>query len=194
MPVYQIVVTHPARTGKVMVKVEFWRVDKPYLQNYPTEFRTPLAAGEIVSNVSHPAPAATLENAFCDKLTAFATRPRLKWRDIYDLWWIGTQTAAPLDVEKLAEQFLHNVSAYTTVGGRPPAEVFRDFLARDIDEVISACERDLKRWLPVSVWDSLRPDGPKRMVDYVRHALGVMANYLENEEVPEDRRTLKRQP
>ena len=125
---------------------------------------------------------------------AFATRRLLKRRDIYDLWWIGAQTAAPLDVEKLSEQFLHNVPAYNTVGGRPPAEVFRGFLARNIDEVISACERDLKRWLPVSGWESLQPGGPKRMVDYVRHTLTVMANCLENGEVPEDHQTLKRQP
>jgi len=50
MPACQIVISRPARTGKVMVKVEFWRVDKEYLQNYPTEFKTPLATGDVVSN------------------------------------------------------------------------------------------------------------------------------------------------
>lgn len=35
-------------------------------------------------------PGATLATAYADKLTAFATRPNLKWRDVFDLWWIGT--------------------------------------------------------------------------------------------------------
>ena len=83
-------------------------------------------------------PAATLETAYCDKLTAFATRPYLKWRDIYDLWWIGTQTDAELEVSSIAGQFLHNVSAYQTIVNLSPAQALRRFLQNDPAELLRA--------------------------------------------------------
>jgi len=82
----------------------------------------------MVSRISNPVPAATLETAYCDKLTALATRPYLKWRDLYDLWWIGTQTEARLDLSWVTRQFLHNVSAYRTIDGLSPAQALRKFL------------------------------------------------------------------
>ena len=114
---YDLCVAHEAYLGKALIKVEFWRVSADYLAHYPVELRSPIQPGEMVSRISNPVPAATLETAYCDKLTAFATRPYLKWRDIYDLWWIGTQTDARLDLSSITRQFLHNVSAYQTIDG-----------------------------------------------------------------------------
>jgi hypothetical protein len=85
----------PSRLDK---RGEFRRVTAEYLEKYPVALRSPIPPGEMVSRISNPVPAATLETAYCDKLTAFATRPYLKWRDIYDLWWIGTQTDAKLEL------------------------------------------------------------------------------------------------
>jgi predicted nucleotidyltransferase component of viral defense system len=189
MSVYNIVVTHPKMSGKVMAKVEFWRVDSAYLLKYPTTFKTPIVTGDIVSIVTHAVPAATLETAICDKFTAFATRPYLKWRDIYDMWWIGTQTKTPVDTEKLVEQFLHNITAYNTSGGKTPSEIFREFLAKDVDAIIALADPDLKKWLPPTIWAGYLPDGPSKMVHYVRNRLMEMADLLDALEMSDSAET-----
>lgn len=181
MPCFHVAISKDGILGKALVKVEFWRVNENYLRSYPSEFRQPSAPGKVVSHLSHPVPAADLPTAFCDKLTAFATRPHLKWRDIYDLWWIGTQTDTPLDMATVAQQFLHNLSAYKTAEGLEPAAALRRFLARPIDEVVAAADPDLKRWLPDSLWQRLHPEGVKQMVDYTRFALDAVAAQLEGQ-------------
>ena len=194
MPNYQVVISSAAFTGRTMVKVEFWRVDRDYLARYPVEFRTPLLAGDMVSAVVNPIPAATLPTAFCDKLVAFATRPYLKWRDVFDLWWIGTQTRAPLDLEEVSRQFLHNVTAYDIRGGLAPADALREFLARDDGETLAEAERDLRQWLPEPLWNRLYPDTVERMVAYVRKALATVADHVEAQAVPDEPDVLKTGP
>lgn len=180
MPLYHIVVSHPGYIGNAMVKAEFWRVDADYLKQYPTEFKTPAPMGDFVSHISNPIPAATLETAYCDKLTAFATRPHLKWRDIYDLWWIGTQTDAHLDISEVIPQFLHNLSAYNTLDGKNPSDALREFLKNDRDAVIKKSDPDLKRWLPEKLWSRLNPDGVEQMVDYVFAALKSVSDAMDD--------------
>jgi predicted nucleotidyltransferase component of viral defense system len=179
MPYYQVSVTSSARTGKAMVKVEFWRVDRSYLESYPTEFRTPMVVGDLVSSVLNPVPAARLSTAFCDKLVAFATRPRLKSRDVFDLWWIGTQTPEPLDLKAVTAQFLHNVTAYEVRDGMTPAGALRQFMERDDEDIFDEVGRDLQQWLPETLWRLLYPKTVREMVAYVRHALTAVADNVE---------------
>lgn len=184
MIAYQLLVSHPDYLGKTLVKVEFWRVDPRYLAGYPIEFRAPVSPGDIVSRISNPVPAAALETAYCDKLTAFATRSYLKWRDIYDLWWIGTQTDARLELSTVAPQFLHNVRAYDTIDGLPPAQALRRFLTmHDPEAVIRKADPDLKRWLPDGLWARLHPEVTTEMVRYVWHVLERVADAIEKNEL-----------
>jgi hypothetical protein len=184
MIAYQLVVSHPDYLGKTVVKVEFWKVDAAYLAGYPVELRTPVRPGEIVSRISSPVPAATLEAAYCDKLTAFATRRYLKWRDIYDLWWIGTQTDAKLDLSSAARQFLHNVRAYETIDRLSPAQALRRFLAgHDPAVVAGSADPELKRWLSLDVWARLYPGATAEMVRYTWYALERVADAIEKNEL-----------
>lgn len=194
MPYYQVLISSKERTGKVMVKVEFWKVEPSYLAAYPTEFRTPLVPGDMVSSVRAPVPAARLASAFCDKLTAFATRPHLKWRDVFDLWWIATQTGERLEIEQVKAQFLHNVSGYNTRDGLSPGNALRKFLERSDDEIFAEAERDLRPWLPDSLWRQLYPETVREMVAYTRKALTTVADYVEDAVEPEDALALKRAP
>jgi predicted nucleotidyltransferase component of viral defense system len=179
MIAYALRVSHPDFIGKTLVKVEFWRVTSEYLAKYPVELRSPIQPGEMVSRISNPVPAATLETTYCDKLTAFATRPYLKWRDIYDLWWIGTQTDAKLEVSSVARQFLHNVSAYQTIGDLPPAQALRKFLQNDSAELVKKADPDLKRWVPRALWEKMHPRVTTEMVRYTKHALQAVADAIE---------------
>lgn len=179
MIAYELRVSHPNLIGRTLVKVEFWRVTSEYLAKYPVALRSPIEPGQMVSRISNPVPAATLETAYCDKLTAFATRPYLKWRDIYDLWWIGTQTDAKLEVSSVASQFLHNVSAYQTVANLSPAQALRKFLENDPAELVKKADPDLKRWVPPTLWGKLHPRITTEMIRYTRHALQSVADAIE---------------
>jgi predicted nucleotidyltransferase component of viral defense system len=179
MIAYELRVSHPDFIGKSLVKVEFWRVTPEYLAKYPVALRSPILPGEMVSRISNPVPAATLETAYCDKLTAFATRPYLKWRDIYDLWWIGTQTDAKLEVLSVARQFLHNVSAYQTIDNLSPAQALRKFLLQRPAELVKKADPDLKRWVPPQLWGKMHPRLTTEMVRYAMHALQAVADAIE---------------
>lgn len=177
---YELRVAHARYLGKARIKVELWPVTPEYLAHYPVELRSLILPGAMVSRVSNPVPAATLETAYCDKLTAFATRPYLKWRDIYDLWWIGTQTNARLDLGSVARQFLHNVSAYNTVEGLAPAQALRKFLQHEPAELLRKADPDLRKWLPQALWDRMHPQVTAEMVRYARQSLQNVADALDN--------------
>lgn len=180
MQVFNITVSHPRVVGNAMVKVEFWKTEPTYLQQYPTEFKTPMAVGDLAGTISYPVPAARLATAYADKLVAFATRPHLKWRDIFDLWWIGTQTNAHIDRDQLYTQFLANIRAYTPLKGLEPHKALLEFLKQDRQDVIKKADPDLRNWLPDGLWKALHPNGVIQMVDYVRAELQLVHDAIEH--------------
>lgn len=105
----------------------------------------------------------------------------LKWRDIYDLWWIGTQTDAKLEVSSVARQFLHNVSAYQTTLNLSPAQALRKFLENDPAGLLKKADPDLKRWVPGQLWEKIHPRVTAEMVRYTRHALQTVADAIEKQ-------------
>lgn len=183
MAAYLLTVSHPAYAGTAKIKAEFWRTKPAYLQKYPTQLRTPAARGaalDFYSLVFHPVPAATLETAYADKLVAFATRPYLKWRDLYDLWWIGTQTSAQLDINAVCKQFLHNISAYTPLQNLPPAKALALFLQQHKKTLVKQADPGIKTWLPAALWARMHPDGIGEIVDYVFHAIDSVSAHIEH--------------
>ena len=182
---FHIVVSREGVIGNSMVKAEFWMVDADYLKNYPTTFRTPMVPGHVVARVTMPIPAAELTVAYADKLTAFATRPFLKWRDLYDLWWLGTQARAvsdPASPETIT-QFLHNLSGYKTPDGMSPAAALSRFHAYKQDDLVTLAEADLKRWLPPKHWESLKAaGGVQDIIHYVDESLRKVEKALESRE------------
>ncbi|MCW3784300.1 nucleotidyl transferase AbiEii/AbiGii toxin family protein [Defluviimonas salinarum] len=183
---YRVAISSRKVIGNAKVKAEFWQVDPGYLDGYQTRFAYPLKDGDLVSRVSQPLPAATLEAAYADKLTAFATRTHLKWRDVFDLWWIGRQIE--VDASGMAERFLHHVTAYDTLEGLPPAAALRRFLERDPEAIIAEADPDLRKWLPDRLWDSLRGDGVREMVATVRSGIDRIATEVETLASAQDRK------
>lgn len=182
---FHIVVSHANVIGNTMVKAEFWMVDADYLKNYPTTFRTPMIPGHVVAKVSAPIPAAELTSAYADKLTAFATRPFLKWRDLYDLWWLGTQVRAVPDPAnpEIIRQFLHNLSGYKTPDGMSAGQALSRFHEHNVDDLVKLADSELRRWLPPTQWDILsRMDGVREIVRYVDASLRKVEAALEGSE------------
>jgi hypothetical protein len=173
---YRITLSSPKVHGTVKVKAEFWQVERDYLAAYETIFAYPLKPGDLVSRVKSPLPAATLRAAYADKMTAIATRPHLKWRDLFDIWWIGRQTGiAP---ETMAARFLHHVSAFRTVEGLPPREALLKFLERDPETIAAEADPDLRKWLPPALWDALKGEGVRAIVEDVRRSVSRLAETL----------------
>lgn len=163
---FRIVLTSPNIVGQVMAKAEFWQVEADYLKKYDAGFLQQKKPGEIVSRVSQPIPAATLDAAFADKVVALGFRPHLKWRDLFDLWWINNQRQIN-PVDRL-DDIMHHASAYEGPDGMGLAQGLQAFLDRKIEDVMQQADPDLKRWLPKKMWDTLNPDGVRSMVDNAR--------------------------
>lgn len=183
---FQVSLTKPGVLGTVMVKLEFWLVEPDYLRAYTTELRTPgipTNLGGARIRIDSMLPAATLESAYYDKLTAFATRRHLKWRDLFDFWWLSKTGATPWlakSDDAVAERLLHHLSAYKTVGDVSAHEALLRFAAslRDIDAVVSAAKVDLQPFLPATVWSQVWPAAVNEMVETAREGATQMASRL----------------
>lgn len=157
---FYLKVSRPGVLGKAMVKVELWQVEPQYLEHYETVFRTPVQKDDLIANVApETLPAATLESAFCDKMVAFATRPQLKWRDVFDVWWMANNaqfTVPPM--ADLARRFVFHLSEYRTLEDLPPSQALERFADQLEASAGPQAERDLKTWLPDTLWERLYPE------------------------------------
>jgi predicted nucleotidyltransferase component of viral defense system len=169
MIVYHLVVSHPRVVGHAMVKLEFWRTTPSYLQRYATTLREIRGPADFRAGIRSLVPSATLQCAFADKLVALSTRPHLKWRDLYDMWWIESQHAGELDEEEVLEQYCHNLQAYDTFEGLPAHEAVGHLFRRHSrEEMLSLAQRDLQPWLPQALWQQLYPQRLNEVVGMVQ--------------------------
>lgn len=177
MPEYALRVSRKGYLGKALVKMEFWKVAPEFLRDYPIALRSPMLPGEVASTVSSPVPAADLTAAFADKLTAFATRRALKWRDIYDLWWIGTQTRSGVTAETAVEPFLKILTAYNLPEGLDAPQALLRFADIPRSDLVEAANADLRTWLRPELWSVYERTGAVAdMVDYVQSTLRTVAS------------------
>lgn len=174
---YRITISSRSVIGNVHVKAEFWQVPADYLKKYDTRFTYPLKAGDLVTSVSQPVPAATLETAYADKMTACATRRHLKWRDVFDIWWLRQQI--DIDLEQMAVKYLHQVTAFDTVEGLPPDQALFRYLEWPREKFLKEADPDIRKWLPKELWENLENIGIEEIVDDVRAAVKDMAHAVE---------------
>lgn len=186
---FLVVVSNPKYLGNAKIKAEFWQVGRDYLAGYETQFVFPGKPGEPAPKTLQPLPAATLQAAYADKLTAFATRPHLKWRDVFDLWWLGSHIR--LDIPEMADRFEHHLTAFRTRDGLDPAAALRLFLTKGREEALQTADPDIKRWLPSGLWKTLEGDGITQIVDSVAASIEAIATHIETrpgepQDEPED--------
>lgn len=183
---FHVVVTHDDVLGRAMVKAEFWRVDRDYLSRYPTEFRQPVRPGDMVARTTVLVPAAALTASIADKITALANRPYLKWRDLFDVWWVTTQTrgvpAAPgrILAPSVIEQYLHNRTGYAQRDGGVGSDMkaLQAFLDMDTATLVKQADADLKPFLPRDYWDRLGPSGVQQIVEHSRALVAEVVDAL----------------
>lgn len=108
-----------------------------------------------------------------------------KWRDLNDLWWLGTQVRAVPDPASDAtiKQFLHNLSGYKTPDGMSPRQALTRFHAHNVDDLVKQGDAELRRWLPPHHWKILSTmDGVRGIVQYVDEALRKVEGGLQGSE------------
>lgn len=81
--------SHPNRHGVAKVKAEFLMTKPKLLKAYKSTHVVPMTKGVI--GITTPLPVPTLVAAWADKVKAIATRPAMKWRDLFDLDYIANE-------------------------------------------------------------------------------------------------------
>lgn len=172
--------------GAARVKLEFWEVENTFLQKYKSTFKTPQDKFSETRIYSESLlPVAELKSAYCDKLVALSTRPFLKWRDIFDIWWLRTQNDLnPLKEDGFLEFFKHNLSAYSVPEGMTLEQSLRRYLDWDRGEVLQKSEEDLQKWLSKNLWDKLYPKTVQEMIELVEQDVTSLLLALSNDHKP----------
>lgn len=135
--------SHPNRRGNVKVHAEFLKTTADLLRAYQTSVPVTTAKGTI--GIRAPIPMPTLLSAWADKIKAVATRPAVKWRDIYDIAFIlRSMHPRPADDEKVEA-----LSSTAAIYGRTLDDVARGLevvLAEGILDDREGYEADMARW------------------------------------------------
>ncbi|HHG6361665.1 TPA: nucleotidyl transferase AbiEii/AbiGii toxin family protein [Streptococcus pneumoniae] len=204
---FNIAISKEGVMGKSLVKSEFWGVDAAYLDSYRSTSRTPIVPDSMSSQGMHvrlraQLPVATLDSVFCDKLVAVAGRPYIKWRDIFDLWWISqSREFERPDPQTLAMRVREYASAYrtdpntpehddTVPGEQPSFETSLAQRLRDYSDKLGqadmehAAKEELQRFLTdisgsTAMWDRYWPDGIRHMIDHAREVASDAASTIE---------------
>lgn len=185
MVVFDALMSHTDVIGKARVRTEFWHVTPEYLSLYEDNLRLPsvMADKDLLNLIesSMPVPTASKESILADKLVAIAYRNYIKWRDMFDIWWLDQRMAteqAPLfalgganDKGHLVERAIRHAMAYDGPGLENGLQAFLDRR----DELVEGKDCNLDRFLPQELVDALVPNRVPEMVNtallYAKSAL-----------------------
>lgn len=166
---FHLSVALPGVLGHVLVKLEFWRIPQvqlaPYLKAHTPLHHPPRVA--TIAGVARP------EQLLVDKITALAHRDRLKWRDLFDLWFLLAKNGEPrrllASAAQLGERLGQSGALYGKTGA-DTAEGLQRFLAIPEEDIIRRAEQGLKPWLTPELWAQLWPDTVAVMAQTARQA------------------------
>lgn len=180
MMVYNASLEKEGVIGSARVKMEFWRVKPEYLDGYKPIFKQILPIADLKMRVNDLLPVADLKTAYCDKIVALSTRPFVKWRDLFDIWWLRSQNSLdPINDPDFMDRFKHNLSAYNVGEGKTLKSALSECLSWNTEELLKKSELELKKWLSPSLWEKLYPDTVKEMIRVVQDDVSRVLAKLE---------------
>lgn len=178
---FTFAVSLPNVLGKVKVKTEFWKVENDLIKGYDGSLKVVAKRGRVNPMI----PVASLDQIFADKMVALGARPRLKWRDVFDVWYLDNRSNAT--IKENPQQFLHYFENTLSLYNTSPAQVrdkWTELLNTPNEEIAAKALTDLKPWVGNELWEKLAPSEVSKMVDVmknkVREALEVFpaAEYI----------------
>lgn len=169
--------SHPDYFEKVVVKIEFWPVENNLLLDYPFALKNlSLPFQRIRAAMATVIPSAEIESLLGDKIVALALRPRTKWRDLYDLWWLE-QHYGKTDPTRMLEAARRSLVMYES-GEDELKNGLEKIIATSVEVIAAAAEKQLAPWLPPAVWNSLKGDGVRAIVASVQSQAKSVRNQL----------------
>jgi predicted nucleotidyltransferase component of viral defense system len=161
---FDVVWTDKNVLGTVRVCAEFYAIARELVQAYSPLLKQ--VDSQNIVRLHATIPAAQREWLYHDKLHAIADRPYLKWRDLFDVWWLRTQskgdTGRGLMPPWERDDFWKKSKVVNAMyGGFPEGMIpgIDKFLMRSTDEVVAAADKDLAPFLPPKLWDRLKNEG-----------------------------------
>jgi predicted nucleotidyltransferase component of viral defense system len=160
---------------RLRLKVEFWPVPKALLDRYKAPQR------RFIAGIVQPlVPTAELVEIWLDKVHAMAFRPRLKPRDVFDLWWIEAgREVRELSVAERLTRFANHARMYDTAR-LPETPTLLRARAQDLADpaTMARVGSDLLRWLPKEHAQLARAPDLDTMVATARGSLEAAADVL----------------
>lgn len=169
--VYTFSLEVPNILGKTKVKTEFWKVEQDIVQGYDRQYKVVARRG----TVSPQLPVASLDQIMTDKMVAIGARERLKWRDLFDVWFLHTSQTEIFSHKEKFEKFIEQTLALYNTTPQELKAGWECFLATSDEDIVHKAVQDLKPFLSQELWDKLWPNEITKMVEttkqYVQRSL-----------------------
>jgi predicted nucleotidyltransferase component of viral defense system len=188
---------------KVHTKVEFWPVNKHLLKAYGHNLQHASSGNQMLAHIMTLAiPAADREWIYHDKIHAIADRGFVKWRDIFDLWWLRTQSESENgkglpqpdhSPEFMVKSNVVNAMYNSTAPNMIPG--LKKFMEENPEDVLlKKAENEMFKYLPDNMWNAMWPDQFKHIISFVRKEIEHTLFLLENPDyVGRVKKTLKKE-
>ena len=121
---------------------------------------------------------------------AIADRPFLKWRDLFDVWWLRTQskghTGRGLTPPWEDEQFWHKAKVVNAMyHGTPEGLIpgLKKFVGIPSLQIVQAADKDLAPFLPPKLWERLKKDiVVEKIVQFVKDDVAAVVATISQSE------------
>lgn len=176
---FMLAVSLPNVLGKVKIKTEFWKVEREHIQSYDGSIKEVAARGNITPAV----PVASPNQIFADKMVALGARARLKWRDVFDLWYLDGIGHA--NVAQNPQQFLTYFENTLAMYNTAPDDVkhkWQELLDTPNEELTQLAARDLQPWISQQLWKTLEGGKVEQMVVNLKTKIGEALSVFPPEE------------
>lgn len=171
--VYTFAVSLPQVLGKVKVKTEFWKVENDFVKTYDRSYKMVARRGAVNPQV----PVASMEQIYADKMVALGARERLKWRDVFDVWFLdNTGTSIMQNQDQFCSWIEKTLSLYNTTPTQLH-EGWQKLLQTPNETIMSMAQTDLKPFLSTQLWEKLFPDEMSKMVENMKRVVEKATQY-----------------
>jgi hypothetical protein len=171
--------------GSASLHMEFWPVDHDYMRNY-TQKRSDTADGMTIHRADEQSiNSPSLKGIYIDKVIALSSRSHIKWRDIYDVWWISSKLRnwlpAPENAEEMTAMFIAQASAYDVGDPELALRGLRRFLDTDTDVLVDQAQAELVQFLDSETFEKVFvEEGIRRVVERSKLACEIVHDNLQN--------------
>lgn len=177
---FVFVASLPNVLGKVKVKSEFWKVDGEIVKSYDGTYKALARRGDINPSFG----VATPEQIFADKMIALGGRDRLKWRDLFDLWYLDSAGITQKIISN-RDDFSSRIENTLSLYNLSPSELRNKWdvlFQKNNEEIVAMAEQDLKPWISDQLWSRLYPHEVRKMVEGMKEKLSVAMEIFPPEE------------